>query len=211
MKLNPWCFALAFATSTFLSCAETSMAGSLTGSINGYASGYRDISNPYADPSDPNYNSHSSYTNVPATLTFWIWEVNGQYQSRFMVLGYDYQSMSGDPDGAYIHESLPDRPGASAGGGVNFLDHESTEGGSFSIYDPTGAYIASGGTADPLGVTAEANVAIGGYSYDGFYMEGLDFSTSPMINRSVPEPASCMLLAIGTLGLMVRKYGMKMR
>jgi hypothetical protein len=130
--------------------------------------------------------------------------VEGEYYCRFAVFGdaFGIDAATADPEGGdgYINYSPPGGGPASAGGDLTFDGHRDGGWGGFSIHDPTGAYIDSGGTASTAGVRADANIFYGGYDYasNTFFFYSLNFTTKP-----IPEPSSLLLVAIGVPGLLV--------
>jgi hypothetical protein len=181
-----------------------SSAGSLHGSLDGYFSVWGTVFSMDDDGNiiETDFDSGSS----PTTLTFEIEpRGDGSYTGSFSFGGYEFYAQSGGSP-FFIHYSQPGSHGATAGGEGSFNGHESSFAGSFEIFDPTGSYIDSGGTADPVGVSANASGS--GSGYDGgenfgewYWMEFSARSPEPPAPASVPEPSSLLLFLVGCPGL----------
>jgi hypothetical protein len=185
-----------------------SNAGSLHGSLDGYVSGTITMGT-WDDNGNLSYEDND-IKNVPATLSFDMEPSDYPqipYVIDFSFFGYELSTSEPSDTTSYIHYGTPESPGASAGGSVLFEQYREDAGGSFEIDDPTGLYIASGGAADPIGVTASADWYSSGGSGSGTFIafEELYFHGEgpklPTTTPSVPEPSSLLLLVAGCPGL----------
>jgi hypothetical protein len=194
-------------------CPGASEAGSLHGSLDGFVSGTitMGIWDDYG-----NITYEDTYIkNVPATLTFEIEPTapgGSEYSGDMYISGYGGAVSDEYPSTIYIHYGQSGSPGASAGGSFD-NDNASrySESGSFRINDPTGLYIASGGAADPIGVSARASYYYYGGDGAGTFIayEEISFQgegPEPPAPASVPEPSSILLLVVGIPALVFREH-----
>jgi hypothetical protein len=217
MNIRRFRFVCAFAVATAWAWPGASEAGSLSsldGSIQGYVSGTEKFS--VDNIGGNNTISYVRLLNAPATITFSITPgpppFDQLYQTSFSINGVSVFPIDPETDTTgYINEGGPGSPGATAGGTAQFLVHESSGIGSIAIVDPTGAYIASGGTASPVGVTVKATLSVGGYDIQTATLSDyeLRFSTSPL--SAVPEPSSVLLLVVGIPAIACWKHRRRAR